>query len=296
MLTAIKASPDAGCCRVRVRKVTDLSREETTVIGEGAEETARYGNEFSTDDYEALLRERFSFRYPHRRLLRVPAKLTVSRLSPSVLDEEDTSASLDDGRHPTLRTPAFLEEERTEAGAAFGTATHLFMQFADFRRVEEDGVREELARLTDAQFLTEAAARMVNVRALERFFAGPLYREMAQAKKLWREIRFNIKYPAASFTEDAEQKQELANDEVLVQGVIDCFFLDHDGQLVVVDYKTDAIPPDIREDPARADAFLIGRYGMQLTYYREACERIVGQKVAKTLLYSFALGRSILLP
>ena len=42
-----------------------------------------------------LIEKRFSFRYPAEALCSVPSKLSVSRLYPDVLDEDDTSAELE---------------------------------------------------------------------------------------------------------------------------------------------------------------------------------------------------------
>ena len=64
----------------------------------------------------------------------------------------------------------------------------------------------------------------------------------------------------------------------LLQGVIDCAFLE-DDQWVLVDYKTDRIQDE--------DAF-IHRYEMQLAWYARALERITGKRVKERYLYSIS--------
>ena len=70
---------------------------------------------------------------------------------------------------------------------------------------------------------------------------------------------------------------------VLVQGIIDVYFEEEDG-LVVLDYKTDKVFH--AQD-------LVVRYRAQLEYYAQALERLTGKKVKERCMYSFSLGREI---
>ena len=72
---------------------------------------------------------------------------------------------------------------------------------------------------------------------------------------------------------------------VLIQGVIDAFFLE-DGEIVLVDYKTDMV---------RKEAELILRYERQLALYQQALECNLGRKVKEKLIYSFSLDKTVVL-
>lgn len=72
-------------------------------------------------------------------------------------------------------------------------------------------------------------------------------------------------------------------EEVLVQGVIDVYFEEEDG-LVLMDYKTDRV--------SEAEE-LVKRYHTQLEYYAQALERLTHKKVKEKLIYSFALHQVI---
>ena len=76
------------------------------------------------------------------------------------------------------------------------------------------------------------------------------------------------------------------SDELLVQGVIDLWFEEPDG-LVVVDYKTD------RVNKKTGDKVLRTRYSAQLEIYAEALAQATGKKVKECIIYSFALGRGV---
>lgn len=228
--------------------------------------------------------ERFDFVYPYAEVSDLPAKLTVSRLTPDILDEEESSSL----HAPQLiRTPAFLQASPDRlTPAERGTATHVFMQFCDFAEVERVGVEGELLRLTNQRFLSPVMADAVSLPALRAFFASSLYREMRSAEHLLREFRFNVELPAADFTRDRERAERLGDAKLLVQGVVDCCFAFPDGTLKLIDYKTD----HLGKTPEEGGALLWERYGSQLYYYKLALEKILGKSVSAVALYSFYHG------
>ena len=68
-------------------------------------------NKATVDPDEKLLahlQEKFSFEYGYKELKRVPAKISVSRLSPDVLDENDTSVDLINDKKTAV--PDFFRE------------------------------------------------------------------------------------------------------------------------------------------------------------------------------------------
>ena len=70
---------------------------------------------------------------------------------------------------------------------------------------------------------------------------------------------------------------------VLVQGIIDAYF-EENGELVLVDYKTDAV--EKAQD-------LIDRYRVQLDLYERALTQITGKNVKEKLIYSVSLKKTI---
>lgn len=219
----------------------------------------------------------------------IPAKMSVSVLTPSVLDDDGSAALLTNSGFADR--PDFMSEAEAASGTERGIATHMFMQFCDFESVDEFGVPLELARLVSKGFLDKTAAELVDIKNLERFFDSSLYAQMKRAKKLYREKRFNVMLPAKDFTKNEAFAKELekTDTKILVQGVMDCFFELEDKTLCVVDYKTDRVKGD-RQEIARV---LTERYTDQLSYYKRACEIITGKAVSKLLIWSFAISDAI---
>lgn len=289
----------------------------------GSSESVPETPEISSDEVErckTLFAERLAFSYRFKPLETLPAKLSVSKLYPSILDEGEGDGALDweevippelaaemlgsgglgesesgeKSGGSVFEPPRFLADDPEAVTAAErGTATHVFMQFCDFDYAEKHGVEGELERLVAGRFITAAHAKLVDVRAVERFFRSPLYAELRDAKELHREVRFNVRLPASEFTQDENLKTLLAGEPVLVQGVIDCYYETKDGGLRLVDYKTDYIPREMRADPGRAEELLIARHSRQLGYYARAIEKLTGRPVERSAIYSFALGRPI---
>ena len=252
----------------------------------------------SSEDY---LR-RFTFKNPLSHLETIPEKISVSKLSPSVLDgSEEYEVSLsemkgaeasseDEPFSPTV--PRFISGEDDRESAKRGIATHMIMQFCDLKSLAE-GARAELSRLVRSEFISKEDADRVRVRELEMFTKSALFEEMLHAKKLYRELRFNAKLPAEQFSESKELAPKLSGRYVLVQGVIDCIIERNDGSLHLVDYKTDRLSREELESPELADAKLRRAHSLQLSYYADAIFEIFGKRPEKVGIYSLHAGREI---
>lgn len=219
---------------------------------------------------EEELREYLDFEYPFATLSQIPKKVSVSGLSPV------TDASAEPIVHRKL------EElfSRDSGGAFAGTAAHQFMQFCDFSLARQD-CRAEAERLLSLGFLSQEQCLVLRHDRLQEFFASPLYAALSQSKAVHRELRFNVFLPANRILPSATDK------EVLLQGVIDCFFENPDGSYTLLDFKTD------RAVGEEGRALLRERHSRQLQIYRLAVEKMTGKAVKKICIWSFSLGEAL---
>jgi len=276
------------------------------------------GDDSAYDDNTAAeadeIRKRFDFTYSRGYLDGIPSKLTVSRLSPEILDEGESpvldSFTIDESANAESMV---LSDEAGEAAdkaptrprfmtgmghsaSERGTATHLFMQFADFGRLCEYGVDAEIERLISEKFISRGSADLIERHHVRRFVESGLMDKLRRSSMVEREFRFNVLMDAARFTSDTSRAEllDLHGVKVTVQGVVDCVFRDPDsGKLVLVDYKTDSIRPDEWKDQRRAEERLRARHKNQLSYYLEICSEMFGEKIDAALIYSTPLGRCI---
>ena len=249
---------------------------------------------------EKLLEENFSFRYPFEWVTELPAKMTVSELKRGGEEEEEAGERMyeaEEGRtkmQPAEEeqeeefvpiVPAFMQrEEKVLQGAARGTAYHKILECLDFTRAEsEEQVQAQIEALQEENKMSREEADSVRVRDLVWFAKGMLGQRMKKAYQngsLHTEQPFVMAVPASQIREDYPEQEK-----ILVQGIIDAYFEESDG-LVIVDYKTDWAPD-------KNGQILVDRYRKQLLYYREALERLTGKRVKKMYLYSFSLGKAL---
>lgn len=255
------------------------------------------------------LRRRILYSYPRAYAARLPAKLSVTSLHPGMLDEdvflspeqanryamgipEPCPDSDGPGWNPAMHRPSFASDKAEDAsGAEKGTALHVFLQFCDWERVISDGIGAELSRLTELGFMTAEMAKLVDIKKAGHFFSSGLFQDVKNAKRIWRELRFNILLPASDYTESAERRALMADEQLLIQGIIDCMYLSADGKLRLLDYKTDRLPTDGRE----AAVLLASRYGEQMRTYMRAAEQITGLPLDRCVIFALSSGQEIIL-
>ncbi|MGN1001236.1 MAG: helicase-exonuclease AddAB subunit AddA [Oscillospiraceae bacterium] len=259
---------------------------KTQIISDVAalEKAAAAAGAACAPDEEAYrrIRENLAFAYPHPRAVELPTKVTATGLKGRAGEEEafSESAPLAEEERPYAAfRPIDLGGERSLSAAEKGVATHSFLQYADFDRLDSPAsIRAEIDRLAAAGRLSPQEAEAVDAGAVAGLFASPLGREMLGADELRREFRFTLLVDAADFFDVPP------GEELLLQGIVDCFFV-KDGAITVVDYKTDRVTAE--QVPARA-----ARYAPQLRAYAMALGRILKKPVRRCVLWFLRPGQA----
>ncbi|MBR6679910.1 MAG: helicase-exonuclease AddAB subunit AddA [Clostridia bacterium] len=283
--------PDDEPYRLHLLNTQDIIRESKEMIFEQERRA-----ELPDEELLKKLRADYSFRYTHGALSHLPAKISVSRLSPDVLDESRAESELslrfNEIEERDSFTPDYFlygSDVHKATSAERGTATHAFLQFCDFSRLAsrgENAVAEEIAYLIEKKFLPARADELIYVSELEKLPYSELMSLILSAKNIWREQRFNVLMPAGAFTTDSSLRAEIAGEELAVQGVIDIVIEDADGKLCLFDYKTDRLTREELSDDKAAIATLTARHSSQLYYYREALSRMFARPIDRIGIYS----------
>lgn len=226
------------------------------------------------------LERQFEETYPYEEETSLRVKVSVSELKKAgQTEEEDVDTLLYPQEEIVPYIPRFMQEQEPISGAARGTAYHRVLECLDLTGMyHSDKVREAIAGLVEEGRLTKEQAQAVRPYDIYAFGRTDLAKRMMAARRrgeLHTEQPFVIQMPACELDLGYTSREP-----VLIQGIIDAYFYEEDG-IVVVDYKTDYV---------KEGKELLEKYGRQLDYYEIALGRLTGKRVKEKVIYSFCLG------
>ena len=230
------------------------------------------------------LAERLSWRYPHQSCAAIPSKLTATQLKGREKDAEAAENAVElrpAAPQTTLRRPVF-EGQRPLTPAQRGTALHMVMQYLNYDRTGSlREISDEVARLVTGQYITPQQGEAVNPVDILGFFQSGLGQRLRRSQRVEREFKFSLLAPATDYYDEAEQ-----GEEVLLQGVVDCWFVEADGTVTVVDFKTDRVTE-------HTVARRAGEYRPQLDAYTRALSQAAGVTVGRRCLWFFSVCHEV---
>ena len=278
ILSALIRHPDAHALRNAAGVSSSITMKCTTPL-----ETKIISDKFEEQEKSELpppekadaetveeIKARLGYIYPYASLEGVVAKRIASKL-----DSEGIG-----GEFFASRRPSFVGKDKLTP-AQRGTATHRFMQYADYKPAGEN-IEKELSRLVENGMLTELEADVVDRKAVSAFFAGSLAKRILASEKVYKEYAFTVALPLSEMNPEIPE-EEAKGETVVIEGVADCAFVEN-GELVIIDFKT---------DKASDESVLIERYKDQLSVYRRCLSEVIGLPVKQTVIYSFSLGKTI---
>ncbi|MEE1314363.1 MAG: helicase-exonuclease AddAB subunit AddA [Faecalimonas sp.] len=278
---AIYRNPFAKDIPVRVSivdKGAQLAQafEEAVTDGVSKEILQRWDTELVYDaQLKSDLEAQLGYAYPYEAGQKTKQKLSVSELKKRIyleaeeLEEEEVIPLL----------PKFLQEETGVSGAARGTAYHKVLECLDFAQAFDlEAVRKAIGSMVTEGILEQVQADCVCAEDILHFLQSGIGKRMQLA---CQRGKYHAEQPFVLGEEDVPGGAE--GELTLVQGIIDVWF-EEDGELVVLDYKTDRV---------RQVEELKEKYWLQLDYYARALSRMTGKRVKERIIYSFALQEEI---
>ena len=176
--------------------------------------------------------------------------------------------------------PLFMQETKAELkGAARGTLYHRVWEKLDYGKID---TKEQIEKQLE-HILTAEEKKSIWIPDFYCFAKSSLagrMKEAYQRGQLYREQPFVIAMPANQIREEYKTEEE-----ILVQGIIDAYFEEEDG-LVLVDYKTDKVQKGQEKE-------LVEKYIVQMQYYKKALEMITDKEVKEIYIYSSGLGKAL---
>ena len=222
------------------------------------------------------------YRYPYEAEGVMKLKFTVSELKKRASLSEEAGEEMYEEPEVVPMIPQFLKEEEILTGAPRGSAYHKLLELLDFSvSYEEETLRAAVEQFRENGKLSGEMADCIRTEDILSFLHCESGRRMSKAAatgKLYKEQPFVLGVDAAEIYPD-----DYSGETILVQGIIDVFFEEPDG-LVVLDYKTDRV---------KSGQELMDKYRAQLDYYARALERLLEKPVKEKIIYSFTLQEEI---
>lgn len=248
------------------------------VIKEIKEEVKKIGNE----QFEII--KNINWKYAYKESTKIPTKTSVTKLK-DLKDEDivsiDEINELKEKMEILTEIPKFMQEEEKISSAKKGTLIHLCIQkMNEKEEYSKEKIKELVDNLYKKNIITKLEREAINIESLYRYTKSELWKDLKFAKKISKEQAFYINIKAKKAI------QIESNENILVQGIIDLYFIDKDDKLVLVDYKTDYIVEGEEE-------ILIEKYSKQLEIYKEALEKSLQMKVEKVYIFSTRLNKKI---
>lgn len=242
----------------------------------------------SFNNINVEIERRLNFKYNYDKSVKTPTKLSVTE-----------SKSLDLEKLESLRynIPAlsnFLEyDEKSKkfqldkvefSGAEIGTLIHLVMENIDIKgKLDKSDLINQLQCLASRNILTASEESFIINRYLDKieaFYKSDIGIRLKKSNWIKREAPFVLKKKASEMLNNFHEC-----DDILIQGVIDCYFYEGDD-VVIIDYKTDSVKDSDIED-------IKMKYRSQISLYREALEKIEKKKVKEAYLYLMSIGKAV---
>ncbi len=220
---------------------------------------------------ENVIKNKLNWKYEYKIANNVLTKTSVTSLKNIEIDE--------DKRTIEYNAPKFLEEEKKITASQKGTLMHLVLQKLDEKiDYDEEKIKNLLDKLEEKGIISSEEKKVIDIEKINNFICSDIWKEMQTAKKIEREKPFYINISAReAYGEDIDEN-------ILVQGIIDLYYITSDERIVLVDYKTDKL---------NIESEFIKRYKRQLEIYKRALEQVLGKQVDKTYIYSTYLNKTI---
>ena len=227
---------------------------------------------------EQALKELLEWKYDYIVDTTLPTKSSVTKIKQEKIKLEEILKGIEseEVEYKKSYTPKFMQEDKKISNAEKGTLVHLCIQRLDERKdYELKDIQNMILNLVEKEIITKNEADAIDVNLIYQYTKSQLFEELRQAKEVHKEQPFYINIPAKDVVSEAENSKK----NILVQGIIDLYYIDKNDNLVLIDFKTDYI-----SNEPNAKEKILEKYKIQLEIYKTALEQALGRKVNKTAL------------
>lgn len=216
-----------------------------------------------------LIKEKLEWEYINKIPNNVVTKTSVTKI-------KNMKLNLEEEKNVEYNIPEFLKSENELTSLEKGTLMHLLLQKLDEKiEYDEERIKVLISDLENNGIIGDRERSVIDIQKLLLFTKTKIWNELKRAKEVHKEKPFYINIPAKEIYE------EDIDENILVQGIIDLYYITMEGDIVLVDYKTDRV---------KNENELVEKYKEQLYIYKRALEKAIRQK-CKFCVYLFYIFR-----
>ena len=229
----------------KIIMATDVLNSDVDVLeSKFIENRAGDYSEFS-DDISTRLE--YSYKYPENKF--IPSKKSISEVI--------------EGSEDTILNRINIDQNNVSP-AQKGTFIHFILQNIKLDKVESiNSIESQIDEMIEKKYFEKEYKKLLDIESLYGFFVSDIGKRMLASQKVYREFKFCVDVPANELGYETEKET------VLMQGVIDCCFLEND-EFVIIDYKTGTLNE---------------KYNKQIQFYKRCLEISTGKKVKEACIY-----------
>ena len=268
---------------IQGRKFEDIEFfivDSKSFINENEEEIETQKIDFSEYKDFSELERKLNWKYKYKFLSQLPIKTTVSTLKRLENENVDFFALNTNRLDLEEIIPKFLQKEKITT-SRIGTLTHLVLQKIDFNIIKtEKDVNDFIDKLVLKKFIKIEEAQKISTNKIFKFLNSNFAKKIKKSEKIYKEKPFCIQIDSSEILNN-----NYCKGKILVQGIIDLYYEKENGNLVLIDYKTDFVEKNEKE--------LIEKYKVQLDIYKKALEEGTNKIVEEVYIYSLYLNKEI---
>jgi ATP-dependent helicase/nuclease subunit A len=160
------------------------------------------------------IKKKLEWEYEGKILNNLLTKTSVTKIKNMKIDLESDEERIE------YKTPEFLKEEKALTSTEKGSLMHLILQKLDERvNYDETELDKMLENLKKKGIIDERERKAVDIEKIIMFMKTKIWKELKSAKEVHKEKPFYINLPAS------EVYEEDINENVLVQGIIDLYYV-----------------------------------------------------------------------
>lgn len=284
----VEISDDLSSWKINFHKKSDFGTENVEDSIEKKNISILSLN-YSNFEVDEEIRKRLEFRYKYRDVCSVPSNISVSDIKKAEEEIFEPQAENLFSEEKNRKKPRFIMEEKGLSKTEKGTAMHFVMQKLDLNKVNLlNEIKEQIKNMFEKGLITKDEEESINIFKIQKFFKSNLGQRLLKAykenKQVFRELPFITEIPVKRIEKDLIDKI-FNNEKLRLQGIIDCFFEEDDG-IVLLDYKTDYVENGKEKE-------ILDKYRVQIDLYTETLERVIGKKVKERYLYLFGIDKEV---